>query len=114
MAYVASEENESISVPEVWRFQTKVKIAEIENLRHFLLNSIFELPLKGELLFKIDDETGDMLLIYKANYLRKLSTQMRNTLKDSNYKGDTSFQTIHWSFKNAKLVNDFNNFVDFE
>ena len=112
--FVVSEVNENISVPEVWRFQTTTNITEIENLRKFLLSSIFEPPKKDDLLFNIDDETGNVLLIYKGNYLRKLSAQMHNKLADSNYKGDTSFRTIHWSFKNAKLVNDFDNFVDFE
>ena len=112
--FLVSKENESISVPQVWSFQTTAKITEIENVRHFLLNSIFEPPLKGELLFKRNDESGDIFLIYKGNYLRKLSTQMRTILEDSNYKGDESFRTIYWSFKNAKLVNEYYGFVDFE
>ncbi len=110
---VVSEEDENISVPEVWSYQTTEKSTGIENLRHFLFQSIFEPPLKGELLFKNDDETGNILLIYKRTYFRKLITQMSDTLKDSSYKGDRDFQFIYFSLKSTKLVKEYNDFTDF-
>jgi hypothetical protein len=111
--FTVSEEDEPTSIPDIWSFQSTYKKEDIEKLRLYLFNSIFEHPHQGELLFESNDETDEIVLSYKGNYFRKLCTQMSATLKDSSYKGDRSFQTIYFSLKSAKLVKEHNDFVNF-
>jgi len=111
--FVVSEDDEPITVPDVWSFQSTYKKEDIEKLRVYLFNSIFEHPNDGELLFKSNDATNEIVLNYKSNYFRKLCTQMRDTLKDSSYKGDRSFQTIYFSLKSAKLAKEHTDFANF-
>lgn len=111
--FVVSEGDEPVNIPTVWSFQSTYKKADIEKLRLFLFNSIFEHPKEGEVLFKNIDETDEILLCYTGKYARKLCIQMSDTLKDSGYKGDRSFQTIYFSLKSAKLVKEHKGFVDF-
>lgn len=108
-----SEQDETVNIPDVWSFQATYKKTEIENLRLFLFNSIFEHPQEGEVLCKRSDETDEIILCYKGKYGRKLCTHMSDTLHDSSYKGDRSFQTIYFSLKSAKLVKEHSDFVNF-
>lgn len=109
--FLVSEESESVNIPNPWSFQVKYNMTDIQKLKLFLFHSIFAHPQEGELLFKPNEEISEIVLSYKGNYYRKLCTQMSKTFKDGNFNDDTSWHSIFFSLKSAKLVKEHDNFV---
>lgn len=109
-----SETSEPINIPDIWDFQADYKISDIVKIRKFLHNSIFDKPEKGELLINSESKAEKIILHFKGYYFRKLLKQMNTVFKENGLNEDTSWHSIYFGLKSAKLVKETNDFKNFE
>lgn len=107
------ETNELHSIPNIWNFQISYEASDLEILRHFLYHSIFEQPQEGELFFKTNGELDNAIVIYKANYYRKLRNQMQDIFKNGSFNKDTRWYSIYFSLTSTELVKGYKDFKIF-
>ena len=107
-------ETTQINIPEVYYFQIVKNESDFENLKHFLSSPNFEQPKSGELLSKTGDNPGEIIIIFKTGYYRKLRKQICELVKTISFDENKELHTTSWSFKVAKLTNNLDGFVNFD
>lgn len=100
-------------IPNVWNFEVSFSKDQINQLKKYLFNNVFEAPKKGQLCYKLDNESEFHYLIFEGDYYRTLKTKM-NYLQSHDYDNiDKGWHSIASSLSVPKLVKATQNLKDF-